>query len=201
MPINVIPTRDAVESVCRERALFLDVNTFQTYDWESWVVNWDDAIRASDIESDKVIHTASYGLFKPEVIVCSEYKGMGWRPGIRRPKFSRSNVYRLYKNRCAYCGGKFDTKDLELEHVIPKSQGGEMSWTNIVLACTPCNSKKQNRTPKQAGMRLRVTPHQPKAEELRLSPVERLRHRIGRNPPKTWEQFLGKMYWNVELQD
>ena len=102
-------------------------------------------------------------------------------------------------HNCQYCGHKFKTEDLELEHVVPKSQGGMATWMNIVLACTPCNRKKDNKTPKQAGMRLIREPRIPKASELGSNPLERLRKKVGSKPLKTWEQFIGKMYWEVEL--
>jgi len=199
MPVNVIPVHKAIMKVFADRAVFLDVETFQTYDFECWVVNWDDAIRAAKIESDKVIRAVDFGLFKPEVIVSSEYDGLGYKLGRRKPKFSRTNLYRRDRNTCQYCGHKHKTEDLTMDHVMPKEQGGETTWTNIVLACIPCNQKKRNRTPEQAHMRLIREPRQPKPEDLRLNPMERLKRKIGSKTPKTWEQFLGKMYMNVEL--
>jgi len=201
MPVNIISVTDAVEKVCAGRAVFLDVETFQTYDFESWVVNWDDAIRAARIEAEKVIHSTSVGLFKPEVIVCTEYKGIGYKTGKRRPKFSRTNLYRRDRNQCQYCGKKGKTEDMTMDHVVPKEKGGEATWQNIVLACIPCNQRKKNRTPEQAKMKLLREPRQPKVGKLKLNPMERLQRKIGKNAPKTWEQFLGKMYWNIELQD
>ena len=178
MPVNVIPVFDAIKKVCANRAVFLDVETFQTYDFECWVVCWDDAIRAAKIEAGRVVHTVDYGLFKPEIIVSSEYDGMGYKVGRRRPKFSRTNLYRRDRNACCYCGHKHKTEDLTMEHVIPKDQGGKTTWQNVVLACIPCNQRKKNRTPSAAGMRLIREPRQPKAEDLRLNPMERLRRKI-----------------------
>lgn len=199
MPVNVISVFDAVKKVCAERAVFLDVETFQTYDFECWIVDWDDAIRAAKIESDRVLHTVNYGLFKPEIIVSSEYTGIGYKVGRRKPKFSRNNLYRRDRYTCQYCSKKHKAEDLTMDHVVPKEQGGITEWTNIVLACIPCNQRKKNRTPEKAGMRLMKEPRQPKAEDLRLNPMERIRLKVGRKAPKTWEQFLGKMYMSVEL--
>ena len=86
-----------------------------------------------------------------------------------------------------------------MEHVVPKDQGGKTTWQNIALACIPCNQRKKNKTPEQAGMRLIREPRQPKPEDLRLNPMERLHRKIGKKAPKTWEQFLGKMFMSVEL--
>jgi 5-methylcytosine-specific restriction endonuclease McrA len=59
---------------------------------------------------------------------------------------------------CAYCGGPAQTVD----HVLPKSRGGASSWLNLVAACFGCNRAKDDRTPAEAGMKLRVTPYVPR---------------------------------------
>ena len=211
----------------RERALFVDPTTCVAYDFESWAEGWEDAVniaREAALEialesgdeksfdqilqkgSDELIGSRFVSLGSgirvrvPEIIVCTEYKGLAFKKTKHRPKFSRTNIYRRDKNICAYCGHKFETEDLNLEHIIPRAQGGETDWMNITLACIPCNSRKRDRTPSQAGMRLLRDPFIPKAEDVALLPHERLKRRVGRNTPKTWGQFMGKLYWEVELQ-
>lgn len=79
---------------------------------------------------------------------------------------------------CQYCG-RHDSKlnhklnkagrpmeQLEREHVVPRSLGGENSWENCVTACTACNSAKGNRTPEQAGLKLRTKPYEPSWDEM-----------------------------------
>jgi hypothetical protein len=203
-PINILPVLKAVMKVFNSRALFVDPESCRTYDFESWVLEWDDAVRTAKIAANQVMPLGGLSLVLPDVIVCTEYRGFGYKVNTRRkPKFSRKNLYLRDRCECQYCGRHFTTKDLNMDHVVPKEKGGGVSWTNIVLSCVPCNSKKRNRTPQQAGMKLIRQPFQPTAEDLRLSPVERLKMRLTSRPPKTWEQFLGKivsdMYWNVEL--
>jgi hypothetical protein len=53
-----------------------------------------------------------------------------------------------------YCGEKFHGADLTLDHIIPKSRGGDGSWHNLVCACKKCNHRKADRTPEEAGMKL-----------------------------------------------
>ena len=189
MPVNIIPVCRAIMKVCADRALFLNVETFQTYDFASWVVDWDDAVKAAKIESDCIINTVDFGLFKPEIIVSSEYGGTGYKAGNRVPKFSRTNLYRRDLNTCQYCHKKCKTEDLTMDHVIPKEQGGKATWENIVLACFSCNQRKRNRTPEQAGMRLFRIPKKPKPGDLRINPMERIRRKMDSKSPKTWEQF------------
>jgi len=78
-------------------------------------------------------------------------------------KFSRINVYTRDGFRCQYCGLKRPMKNLNYDHVLPRSQGGKTLWENIVTSCIPCNLKKDCKTPEQAGMHLRKRPVKPKS--------------------------------------
>lgn len=76
----------------------------------------------------------------------------------RVPPVNRREVLRRDKHTCQYCGS---TKQLTLDHVIPRSKGGKHTWDNVVTACEQCNSRKGDRTPSQAGMILRTKPRAP----------------------------------------
>jgi len=107
-------------------------------------------------------------------------------------KFSRINVLTRDNFSCQYCGEKKLMRELNYDHVIPRSQGGKTTWENIVMACYPCNSRKQNRTPEQSGMRLLSQPVRPKT-----LPIGVLRMDGVKNIPECWKSFL---YWHVELE-
>ncbi|MFX7620976.1 HNH endonuclease signature motif containing protein, partial [Acinetobacter baumannii] len=79
----------------------------------------------------------------PEIILLSKYDKLP----AQRVHFSRRTLYHRDNNTCQYCSKKFSTSDLNIDHVLPRSQGGRSSWENCVLACFKCNSKKANRTP------------------------------------------------------
>jgi hypothetical protein len=200
-PVNVMSVMDAIGKVWAERAKIVDPETYQMFAFEEWVTNWEDAIRDSRVAADQVLPGAGFKLVLPSVIVCTEYAGFQSKGNKNRPKFSRTNIYRRDKNRCQFCGAKHKMSEMTLDHVIPKSQGGEMNWRNIVLACFECNQHKRDRTPQQAHMRLIREPFVPTAADVSITPMERLNRKIGENAPKTWEQFLGKMYMNVELKN
>lgn len=72
---------------------------------------------------------------------------------------TRKNLLHRDGHSCQYCGYSGD--DLTLDHVIPRSRGGQDTWENIAVACVRCNVKKGNRTPKEAGMLLLKKPHKP----------------------------------------
>ncbi|MGE0789557.1 MAG: HNH endonuclease [Sandaracinaceae bacterium] len=81
--------------------------------------------------------------------------------GRRGVKFSRMNVAMRDGFRCQYCERKLPLRHLTYDHVVPRSQGGKTCWENIVMACTDCNAKKRDRTPRQAGLQLKTTPVKP----------------------------------------
>lgn len=77
-------------------------------------------------------------------------------------KFNRRNVFARDSHTCQYCGHRFSTSGLSLDHVIPRSQGGGSTWDNVVSSCLRCNVRKGGRTPEQARMRLLTPPTKPK---------------------------------------
>jgi len=100
-------------------------------------------------------------------------------------KFSRINVYTRDGFRCQYCGKKRTMKNLNYDHVLPRSHGGKTVWENIVTSCVKCNLKKDCRTPEQAGMKLLKKPVKPKA--LPIAGVFVLRTRT---VPELWAPYL-----------
>lgn len=108
-------------------------------------------------------------------------------------KFNRRNLFARDNNTCQYCGRRFPTSQLSLDHVIPRSRGGGATWENIVCACLRCNVRKGGRTPVEADLRLIREPIKP-----RRNPVVSITladHRYA-----SWRQFLDTAYWDVELK-
>jgi 5-methylcytosine-specific restriction endonuclease McrA len=89
-----------------------------------------------------------------------------------RVPFSKKNVFVRDNWTCAYCG-RTDER-LTIDHVIPRSRGGDTSFANCVASCKPCNNKKNNRTPKEAGMALRCKPHTPTIMEFFVIKMKRM---------------------------
>lgn len=183
-PVTVTRARRAFGLLYSGAARVLD-HEFQTFDFDAWA--------ALDVEAgDDVIQTPNAALKVPRVLILQIYDKL---PGYH-VRFSRQNIYLRDNFTCQYCGGHFSRCKLNLDHVLPKSQGGRTSWENVVCSCIKCNLKKGGRTPEQARMALRNQPKKPAWNHL--TPL------TAKIPYREWLPFLNPMdavYWNTELVD
>jgi 5-methylcytosine-specific restriction endonuclease McrA len=102
--------------------------------------------------------------------------------------FSRANVYARDQHCCQYCAERLPPPRLTFDHVVPVSQGGHKGWDNIVTCCIPCNRRKGNRRPEEAGLKLLRRPRRPAA-------LPALTFSLGfRQAPESWRDYL---YWDV----
>jgi 5-methylcytosine-specific restriction endonuclease McrA len=92
-------------------------------------------------------------------------KGSAGRPLSHAPGLTNAMLFARDRHVCAYCGGRFQSRDLSRDHVRPVSRGGRDSWTNSVSACRSCNTRKGNRSPEQANMPLLYVPYVPNRHE------------------------------------
>lgn len=189
--IRVVSARRAFSMLLRRIAEIVTVDEpeWATYDFDSW--RQISQLRATyEREHHEFIRCVRFELVVPRIVRLLTYD----RLPRRDVRLTRRNVFARDCNRCQYCGRKFPTTELSLDHVVPRTQGGRMEWTNIVCCCVRCNVRKGGRTPVQAGMKLMAEPVQP-----RQSPVVA----IGLHSVKyaSWRQFLDAAYWNIELRD
>ena len=91
----------------------------------------------------------------PTVIRLRQYV----RVPYKQLPLTRRNLFHRDDHRCQYCGSSAD--QLSIDHVVPRSRGGLDTWENVTTACLPCNVRKGNRTPREAGMPLMGKPHRP----------------------------------------
>jgi len=124
---------------------------FGTYSFEEWV----ELEPLGDID---VVETPRRRLPAPGVVLLIDFD----RLPRREVKFSKRNVYLRDGFRCQFCGSIGRDGELNLDHVLPVSRGGRSSWDNVVTSCIPCNTRKGNRTPEEAGMRLLRRPDRPR---------------------------------------
>lgn len=190
MAIRITTARRAFSLLYRNLAEVVHVENdqYMSYDFDSWCEL--SAMKEQfEPETHDWVRTVHLSLVVPRIIRLVLYDRLPKR-GV---KFNRRNIFARDHNRCQYCGDRFNTSDLSLDHVIPRSQGGKTTWENIVCSCLKCNVKKGGRTPAQANMRLITKPAKP-----RRSPVINLK--LAHDRYRSWKQFLDHAYWNVELK-
>lgn len=173
-PLSLISAEAAVSTVWRDRA---DV-----------VEAWPDAF----------FRSPSTTLAVPKVIALRHYA-----PIDTKPKFCRRSVLLRDGYRCQYCGQQFAAHELTFDHVVPRAQGGQTTWDNILMACVPCNKDKRDAMPNFSGnkgrrqanavMRPLKQPRQPTTAELLRSGLLFLDAEVR-------EDFRSWLYWSAELQ-
>jgi len=105
---------------------------------------------------------------------------------------SRRGVLTRDRETCQYCGVQPGRTQLTVDHVLPRSRNGQTTWENIVCSCIPCNTRKGNRLPHEAGMRLLKKPTRPKWRPFLHITFDAKVH-------DSWRHFIDFAYWNVEL--
>ena len=190
MAVRIIGAKRAFSLLCREIAevISFEDNNYNNYDFSSWC-EISKLKQSFEPENHDWVSTVNLQIAVPRIIRLFFYD----RLPKNKVKFNRRNIFARDKNQCQYCGKKFTTKELSLDHVLPRSQGGPSSWKNIVCACLKCNIKKGGRTPERAGMKLITKPVEPKNNPL-------VHLHLGHRRYSSWKQFLDNAYWSVELK-
>jgi 5-methylcytosine-specific restriction endonuclease McrA len=153
-PINVCSIRRAVVLLLKQKAEMLERNA-------------------------RELHSERYTLARPVVIRLVSYVRVP-RQAHRR-KITRRAVFARDGWACQYCGSR---SNLTVDHVIPRSKGGQSSWENIVASCGPCNRRKGDSLLAQVGMQLRRAPRTPRAEIFI--------HVSTPTIPSAWQRYLAQ---------
>jgi 5-methylcytosine-specific restriction endonuclease McrA len=190
MAVRVVNARRAMTLLYGEQAEVVSCENgqFLSYDFDSWV-EVSAARHRFEPEQHDWIRTVRFHIAVPRIVRLLVYDRLP-RTSV---KLNRRNLFARDHCRCQYCGKRYPTSELSLDHVIPRTQGGDNSWENIVCACVNCNVKKGGRTPEQAHVRLISPPKRP-----RRSPV--LAVKLSDSRYASWKQFLDFAYWDVELR-
>lgn len=167
-PIHITTVRYAVILLYRGAAKAVCPHTYQVYNFDEWL--------HVPPNGNGVVHSAKMNVPAPDVVVLQEYDRM---PSVS--SFSKRNVMKRDHGVCQYCGKQHPK--MTIDHVMPRSKGGTSDWMNVVLACEPCNKKKADRTPDEAGMHLIRPPYKPK---LNISML--IKRHMECNPE--WSKFI-----------
>lgn len=112
--------------------------------------------KASIVAGRDEIWSSERNVFEvPSVVKLTRYVKVPYR---RSAPVSRRAVFGRDGNRCQYCGGPAES----IDHVLPKSKGGDHSWENVVACCRSCNLRKADKTPREAGFVLATEPGPPR---------------------------------------
>ncbi len=190
--------------------LVLDMN-WQPVGFTTWQnavkLVWEERAQVvKEDEAGRILRSPSFSMGMPRVIVVRN----AWTKRRRQAvPFSRRNIAVRDNSECQYtgrweenggsrywvpCGEILHTHQYTLDHVIPRSQGGVSSWTNLVLACVACNKAKAGRTPQQARMQLRSKPTEPSTSD----PKYNFKLHI-KNVRNEWREYADWLYWNLVL--
>jgi len=183
-PVHVTNVRRALSLLYQGVAKAIDAQ-YRLYEFADWA--------ELTAETHDCVSTVSRRIRVPRVVVLSAYEHLP----KGKVRFSRLNIYARDHDTCQYCGRQMARSELNLDHVVPRSQGGKTSWENVVCSCVPCNLNKGGRTPEQAGIKLLKRPARPRWTPLFRGAARRMTYR-------EWLPFLGPAdaaYWNVELLD
>ncbi|HEV2972509.1 MAG TPA: HNH endonuclease [Pirellulales bacterium] len=179
-PVNVASVARALVLVWNDSARVVDPDDYRLYTWADWST-------IAPCEGDLFIRAVRQRLRVPEVIALAGYD----RLPSAAVSFSRRNIFKRDHYACQYCGAQPGSEELSLDHVVPRSRGGQSSWENCVLACIACNKRKADRMPQQAGMKLRKLPVRPTWKPMYARDSARI---------ESWSRFVSEAYWNVTLE-
>ena len=137
-------------------------------------------VALAEESSSAWIHSSRVSVPMPSVIRLMEYIHIPFE----RKSLSRKNILLRDHNTCQYCAKVFPPPDLTLDHIVPRSHGGDSTWDNLVASCRACNNRKGSRSPEDAGMRLLK---RPQAYNLHVN--RQITRSLGR-ADATWRKYL-----------
>jgi len=152
LAINITTPANALSMMYSEVAMGLDIKdktSMTSCNWEEWV-------NLTITHKDNFVKTPTGKIKIPKVIITSFSK-----VPLRRPRFTLKNLWDRDQGRCQYTGRNLSTSEANVDHVMPKSRGGKTNWSNCVLCHKEVNSKKGDRTPAEAGLKLLSQPKEP----------------------------------------
>jgi 5-methylcytosine-specific restriction endonuclease McrA len=181
MAIRVVNVRRAMTLLYRDCAevIMMEQDQFVSYDFESWCEL--SQLTAIDKQADEdYLQAVNFELRVPRIVRLTRFDRMP----AQTVRFNRKNLFARDGYQCQYCGQNQPTNKLSLDHVIPRSHGGQTTWENIVCCCLKCNGRKGGRTPQQARMKLLTRPVRPRFNPLLSESISDPRY-------ECWKTFIG----------
>ena len=182
LAVQIADVKDCISFLFTEKAKVI-TESYDTYSFEAWAKITKELKNDTEFASKYVgtIKSPSYELFIPQVVILKN--GTYNTNTIKAIRFSRKNVFQRDNNTCQYCLKKFPKGELNIDHVIPKSRGGDNSWKNVVASCIYCNAKKGNKLLSEIKWTLPQEPKEPKWKSHIGLTFDKVRRNY-------WENFL-----------
>ena len=146
------------------------------------IMTFKDTVTVEEFDGERVLRSARAEFRVPSVIRRRTYINVRRRREASGMK--RLRIYMRDKFRCQYCGEKKRVAELTLDHILPRSRGGESAWDNLVACCKRCNHRKGSRTPEESGMHLL---RRPRGFSLHVN--RQIMRYLGR-ADETWRKYL-----------
>lgn len=190
MAVHVVNVRRAFSLLVKQLAevIHIEDGQYANYDFESWREISELKAEFKEPHEDW-IRSVNFEIQVPRIMRLLYYD----RLPKQRVRLNRRNIFARDDGKCQYCGKRFPSSELSLDHVIPTCRGGTTTWENLVCACVRCNVKKGGRTPREAHMKLIRDPVRPKRSPL-------LSVKLGNPKYASWKSFLDAAYWSVDLK-
>jgi 5-methylcytosine-specific restriction endonuclease McrA len=161
--------------------------------WQRAVnLQWQDRAIVVTEDAKRILRSPSFEMGLPRVIKLRNH--ISRKLHLKVP-MTRRNIAIRDSSSCQYCGVLLETSEYSIDHVVPRSRGGQSVWSNLVLACVHCNRRKSDRLSHEVGLRLRQKPMEPNQFDPRFN--FRLNIKILR---PEWSDYKAYIYWNVELE-
>ena len=182
--IHVVQVRRAFALLFRDTAevIHIEDGQYVNYDFESWCA-WSELSSCNGLCNGHAdwVRAVSFSIQIPRVIRLLYFEKTP-RQSLR---FNRRNLFARDGNCCQYCGQALPSNQLSMDHVVPRSRGGQTNWENIVCSCLKCNTRKGGRTPNEARMQLIRPPVRPKHNPLLTVKLDNPKYEM-------WRTFLPK---------
>lgn len=160
--------------------------------WKKAITLWslDRAIIIAEYE-DHIVRSPRFSMRIPSIIQCIDQRVMP-RNFTNRLPFNRRNIFARDHGQCVYCGVKVSMSSFTLDHVVPKSHGGDMTWENIVSSCSACNNHKGNKRWKKGELKMIQEPYVPKL--TKAAPKNLVNKLSFKAPHQSWTDYI---YWRI----
>ena len=178
--VHVTRAHRAITMLYLDMARAVHPNDYSLHSFDEWLTV------SSNGLAGRYVHTPLLRIRVPEVVLLNHFNGF-----VRHPtRFSRHAIIERDHHMCQYCGAYLTKSQLTIDHVIPQSRGGADTWENLVVACVPCNVRKGNQTPEEAGMRLLRKP-------MRPAWMPHFGTRVPAEKLSVWRRFVDTTHWQA----